>query len=80
MVLNSGELSLDEARALLEVMRTVSIRQPGAAAELYLTRKLGVFCCFAVSPPAEVCLDKDMRLLRRINLASVTEALKLKLI
>ncbi len=80
LVLMSGEVNLDEARAILDVMRTASIRQPGAAAELYLARKLGVFCCFAVSPPADVCMDKDMRMLRRINLASVTEALKLKLI
>ena len=80
MVLTSGDVSLDEARAMLDVMRTASIRQNGAATELYLVRKLGVFCCFAVSPPAEVCLDKDMRLVRRINLPSVTEALKLKLI
>jgi len=80
MVLTSGEVSLGEARVLLDVMRTASIRQPGATTELYLARKLGVFCCFAVSPPAEVCLDKDMRLIRRIHLASVTEALKLKLV
>jgi len=80
MVLTSGEVSLDEARAMLEVMRTASIRQTGVATELYLARKLGVFCCFAVSPPAEVCPDKDMRLIRRIHLPSVTEALKLKLV
>jgi hypothetical protein len=73
-------VSLGEARAMLDVMRTAAIRQTGAATELYLARKLGVFCCFAVSPPADVCLDKDMRLIRRINLPSVTEALKLKLI
>jgi len=79
MVLTAGEVSLGEARAMLDVMRTASIRQNGAAAELHLARKLGVFCCFAVSPPAQVCLDKDMRLVRCINLPSVTEGLKLKL-
>jgi hypothetical protein len=76
----SGEVSLDEARLMLDVLRTVSIRQGGAPTELYLTRKLGVFCCFAASPPCEVCLDRDMRLVRRIHLPSVTEALKLKLV
>ncbi len=80
MVLVSGEVSLDEARLMLDVMRTTSIRQEGAPTELHLTRKLGVFFCFAVSPPAEVNLDRDMRLIRRIHLPSLTEALKLKLV
>jgi DNA-binding transcriptional MerR regulator len=79
-VLVSGEVSLDEARLMLDVLRTASIRQGEAPAELYLTRKLGVFCCFTVSPSGEVCLDRDMRLIRRIHLPSVTEALKLKLV
>lgn len=79
-VLVSGEVSLDEARLMLDVLRTGSIRQGEAPAELYLARKLGVFCCFSVSPPAEVGLDRDMRLIRRIHLPSVTEALKIKLV
>ncbi len=79
-VLVSGEVSLDEARLMLDVLRTGSIRQGEAPAELYLTRKLGVFCCFSVSPPATVGLDRDMRLIRRIHLPSVTEALKIKLV
>ncbi len=76
----AGDMSLGEARLMLDVMRTASIRLNGAPAELYLARKLGVFICFAVSTPGEVCLDKDTRLVRRINLPSVTEALKLKLV
>ena len=80
MVLTSGEVSLDEARLMLDTLRTASIRQGEAPAELYLTRKLGVFCCFSVTPSGEVCPDRDMRLIRRIHLPSVTEALKLKLV
>ncbi len=80
LVLVSGEVSLDEARLMLDVLRAASIRLDGAPIELYLTRKLGVFGCFSVSPPAEVGLDRDMRLVRRIHMPSVTEALKLKLV
>lgn len=80
IVLVSGEVSLDEARLMLDTLRTASIRQGETPAELYLARKLGVFCCFSVSPPGKVCLDRDMRLIRRIHLPSVTEALKLKLV
>lgn len=77
-VLVSGEASLDEARLMLDVLRAAAIRDEGAAMEVCLVRKLGVFCCFAVS--SLVCMDKDMRLIRKIHLPSVTEALKLKLV
>lgn len=76
----SGEISLDEGRQLLEVLQEGMIKFKGEPSEVFLTRKLGVFSCFMVSPPCRVCFDKGVRLIGRINIATAIEELKLKLI
>lgn len=78
-LLVSGNLSLGEARQTLDVLRTAAIRCAGVPHALLLARKLGVFCCFALSAPSEVCLDRDTRLIERVELQAATEELKLKL-
>lgn len=79
-LLMSGNVSLDEGRLVLELLRTGLLRFGSANFDAVLTRKLGVFCCFAIPSGAEVCLDKDMRLISKISIPAVTEELKLKLI
>ena len=79
-LLMSGHVSLDEGRLVLELLRTSLLRFGSASFDAMLTRKLGVFCCFAVPSGAEVILDKDMRLVSKISIPAVTEELKLKLI
>ena len=76
----SGELSLDEARLMLDTLRTAAIRFGSAPAQVLLTRKLGVFACVALSAGGEACTDKDTRLVRRFDLKAAAEELKLKLV
>jgi len=79
-LLMSGNVSLDEGRLVLDLLRTSLLRFGSASFDAILTRKLGVFCCFAVPSGSAVCLDKDMRQVSKISMSAVTEELKLKLI
>ncbi|MDD2234637.1 MAG: YhbD family protein [Desulfitobacteriaceae bacterium] len=76
----SGDLNLDEGKILLEVLQEGVIKFKGIPCEVFLMRKLGVFFCFMASPPCRIYHDKGTRLIRRINMATVIEELKLKLI
>lgn len=78
-LLVSGSVSLDEGRLVLDLLRTGLLRFDSASFDAVLARKLGSFCCFAVPAGCEVCLDKDMRLIKRISMPVVTEELKLKM-
>lgn len=79
-LLMSGDVSLDEGRLVLDLLRTTQLQFSSANFDAILTRKLGVFCCFAVPSGSSVCLDKDMRQVSKISMSAVTEELKLKLI
>lgn len=75
----SGDLSLTEGQTMLGVLKESLIRFNGKPCELFLTRKLGVFCCFIASPPCEMCTDGGLRIIAKTNIQSVIEELKLKL-
>ncbi len=76
----SGEMSLDEGKLLLEVLREEMVKFSGKPAEIVMMRKLGVFSCFAVTPPCEVCFDRGIKLVGKVNIPAATEELKLKLV
>jgi hypothetical protein len=78
--LSTGDISLDEGKLMVEVLREQILKFGGKPAEIFLTRKLGVFCCFAASPPCDVCFDRGVRLVASINMQKAMEELKLKLI
>jgi DNA-binding transcriptional MerR regulator len=78
--LSAGDISLDEGKLLLEVLRDQIVKFGGKPAEIYLTRKLGVFCSFAASPPCEICFDRGVRLIAKIDTVKAVEELKLKLV
>jgi hypothetical protein len=77
--LGSGDIGLEESKTVLQVLRAGQGLFNGQPCELFLTRKLGVFQCFAVSPPASVCLDEGVHLIARMNTAALIEELKMKL-
>ncbi len=77
-VLTSGDVSLSEANQMLQVYYTSAIKYGRTPGTLYLTRKLGAFGCFAVTPSAQVCLDNDTKLVREIDIGAMMEELKLK--
>jgi len=76
----AGDIGLEEGKSLLEVLQEGMILFGGEPSEVFLVRKLGIFSCFAVSPPGRICMDKDARMIGRINTAAITEELKLKMI
>jgi hypothetical protein len=78
--LMAGDISLDEGRILLEVLREQMVKFGGKPANIFLIRKLGVFCCFAASPPCDACFDRGVRLVACIDTQKATEELKIKLI
>lgn len=78
--LSSGDLSLDEGKLMLEVLREEIIRFGGKPADIFMMRKLGVFSCFAAAPPCDVCFDKGVKLVGKVNIPAAAEELKLKLV
>ncbi len=78
--LNTGDISTSEGLLILEVMRDMITNFRDKPSEILLIRKLGVFCCFAVSPPCEACFDKGVRVVGKISTPKAIEELKLMLI
>lgn len=76
----AGDISRDEGMMLLEVIQESRITFQAAPCEIFLMRKLGVFSCFAASPPCRISMDKGIRLIAEINTLTVIEELKCKLI
>lgn len=76
----AGDISLDEGRTLLDVMKEASAVLGLDDCEVYMTRKLGVFTCFIVKPPCSLVTDKGVRIIGRQTMAELIEELKMKLI
>jgi hypothetical protein len=76
----AGEISLDEGKTLLDVMREAAAALGLEGCEVYLTRKLGVFSCFIVKPPCSLVADRGVRIIGRQSMAALIEEIKLKLI
>lgn len=79
-LITAGDIGLDEGRTLLEVMKEASVKLGLESCEMFLMRKLGVFSCFVVKPPCNIVTDKGIKLISRLNMAALTEEIKLKLI
>lgn len=79
-LLTAGEISLDESRTLLEVMKNATLKLGLESCDVFLMRKLGVFFCFIIKPPCDIVTDKGVKLISRLSLAALTEEIKLKLI
>ena len=76
----AGDIGIEEGKQLLYVLQASRIAFEAEPTEVFMTRKLGVFNCFAVSPPCRICTDNGVRLIATVNTASVIEELKCKLI
>lgn len=79
-LMTAGDISLDEGRTLLEVVKEASVQLGLESSEVFLMRKLGVFSCFIIKPPCSIVTDKGIKVISRFNLAALTEEIKLKLI
>ncbi len=78
-IVRSGDVALFEAQIVLQVMQQGQSQFGGQPYELFLLRKMGVFTCFAASPPCTIAVDESARLILRMNTTALIEELKLKL-
>jgi hypothetical protein len=76
--LNSGEAGKDEAKLLLETLLAHYYKYEGKNCSIYLLRKMGVSSCCLAMDAADMQFDKGVKTAVRINLAALTEELKLK--
>lgn len=76
-MLKSGEMSLDEGKALLQVLTNHYPKLAGKNGELVFLRKMGVPVFLLVSSPVDLYVEDDTKIVRRLDLASCVEELKL---
>lgn len=76
----AGDIGLDEGKTLLGVLKEASQTLGLESCEVFLTRKLGVFSCFAVKPPCSLVADAGVRIIARQSMPALIEEIKTKLI
>lgn len=77
--LQSGNISLEEGKLLLETLEEHYKKYEGKNCELVFLRKMGISTCFLISSPCEFYFETGAHIVFRINIASCMEELKLKL-
>ncbi|GIP21727.1 YhbD family protein [Paenibacillus sp. J22TS3] len=78
-LLQSGNISLDEGRLLIETLAEHYPAFAGKDCELMLTRKMGVAAFILLSMNSEIYFDRGVKEVVRMSLAQATEELKLKI-
>lgn len=78
-LLQSGEMTREEGKMLIAVMRDHYAALENKAGELVLIRKLGVPLLFLAESAEQIYFDKDVKRVFRMPLAASIEELKLKL-
>ncbi|CAM3845718.1 YhbD family protein [Alicyclobacillus pomorum] len=77
--LQSGEISLDEGKILLQTLEEHYAKFQHRNCELMLIRKLGIATCLLVSTPNEVHVERGARVVVRLHMPTYVEQLKMKL-
>jgi hypothetical protein len=77
--LESGEISLDEARLLSQTLKEHFARFEGKDFTLLFLRKQGIASCCLVSAPADIFFDTGTKVVSRVTASSCIEELKMKL-
>ncbi len=78
-LLQTGDISLEEAKILLQTLDDHYPSFQGRNCELIFMRKLGISTCLLSSSPSEVFFEKGARIVFRMNLANSIEELKIKI-
>lgn len=76
-LLQSGDLSLEEGRLLIQALEDYLPGLAGQECGVHLTRKMGVAAFILVPGDVEIYLDRSVRTVARLSLARCTEELKL---
>ncbi|MDM5155233.1 YhbD family protein [Bacillus sp. DX1.1] len=79
-LLQSGEISLEEGKMVLQVLHEHYEKMKQKNSELVVIRKLGISTCFLVSNVDDLFFEKGTKVVVRITIMNYTEALKTKLL
>ncbi|PFA16693.1 MULTISPECIES: YhbD family protein [Bacillus cereus group] len=79
-LLQSGEISLEEGKMILQVLHEHYEIMKQKNSELVVVRKLGVSTCFLVSNVDDLLFEKGTKIVVRLAIMQHTEALKSKLL
>lgn len=78
-MLQTGEISLEEGKILLQALEDNYRKFEGKNCELLFVRKLGISTCLLHTSPNEIYFEKNARVVTRLNLAVCIEELKIKI-
>lgn len=76
LLLSRGELNLEEADRLYQMLGTHTAGYAGKNWELFFVRKMGVGFFLMAQPGAELTFDEGVRVVSRLSLADLVEQLK----
>ncbi|GGH75508.1 putative DNA-binding transcriptional regulator AlpA [Pullulanibacillus pueri] len=79
-VLETGRVSSDEAKMILDTLFTYYDEMQGKNVEIIFIRKYGMGCCLLRSLPSELYIDKETKVILRLSVATMIEQLKTKLL
>jgi DNA-binding transcriptional MerR regulator len=77
--LQSGDISLDEGKLMLETLEEHYKKFEGKSCQLVFLRKMGISTCFLVSSPCEFYFEPGARIVSSISVGECIEDLKIKL-
>lgn len=79
-LLQSGEISLEEGKMVLQVLRENYEAMKHKTCDLIMVRKLGISTCLLVSNVDDLIFEKGTKIVLREAIMKYTEALKTKLL
>ncbi|MEG7282526.1 YhbD family protein [Bacillus sp. 0909A] len=77
-LLQSGNVSLEEAKMAADVLRKHVTAEIKKQTELIILRKLGVTTCFIAAAADSILFESSVKIVERVDLANVSEELKTK--
>jgi len=78
-LLKTGDVTADEGRLVLETLEGSLPGFEGREVDVLVARKMGVAMCLIVSSSAEAAFDQGTKVVARVNLTEMTEALSARL-
>ncbi|MFS0820150.1 YhbD family protein [Bacillus sp. 1P02SD] len=79
-LLQSGDISLEEAKMVIQVSNDYFSKEKQSYGELVIVRKLGVSTCFIVQSTTDFVIDQGTKLIVKIAFTNEMEELRTKLI
>lgn len=79
-LLQSGDISLEEAKMVIQVSNDYFSKEKQSYGELLIIRKLGVSTCFIVQSTTDLVIEQGTKLIVKIAFANEIEELRTKLI